>query len=73
MIIATKSDRLPANKMRNTVAKLGSELENLRVLPYSAKTGMGREELWQEIRPGRGPTWVKRSIMILTADGHYIS
>ena len=50
LIVATKSDRLPANKMRNTVAKLGSELENLRVLPYSAKTGMGREELWQEIR-----------------------
>ncbi len=50
LIVATKSDRLPANKMRNTVAKLGNELENLRVLPYSAKTGMGREELWQEIR-----------------------
>jgi GTP-binding protein len=50
LIIATKSDRLSSNKLRSTIDKLGSELESLRVVAYSAKTGMGREELWQEIR-----------------------
>lgn len=50
LIVATKSDRLSSNKLRSTIDKLGSELETLRVVAYSAKTGMGREELWQEIR-----------------------
>ena len=49
LIIATKSDRLPSNKLRGTISKLAGELGSLRVVPYSAKTGMGREELWQEI------------------------
>ena len=50
LIVATKSDRLSSNKLRSTMEKLGSELGTLRVLRYSAKTGVGREELWQEIR-----------------------
>jgi GTP-binding protein len=52
LIVATKSDRLSSNKLRSTIDKLGNELQTLRVVPYSAKTGMGREELWQEIRTG---------------------
>jgi len=50
LIVATKSDRLSSNKLRSTIDGLASELESLRVVRYSAKTGMGREELWQEIR-----------------------
>lgn len=50
LIIATKSDRLSSNKLHNTIDGLARELGNLRVMRYSAKTGMGREELWQEIR-----------------------
>jgi len=50
LIIATKSDRLSSNKLRSTIDGLASELGSLRVVGYSAKTGMGREELWQEIR-----------------------
>ncbi len=50
LIIATKSDRLPSNKLHGTIDKLASDLGSLRVLRYSAKTRMGREELWQEIR-----------------------
>ena len=50
LIVATKSDRLSSNKLRATMKELSGELENLRVLNYSAKTGMGRDELWEEIR-----------------------
>jgi GTP-binding protein len=50
LIVATKSDRLSSNKLRGTMKELSGELENLRVLNYSAKTGMGRDELWEEIR-----------------------
>ncbi len=50
LIVATKSDRLSSNKLRGTTKELASELEDLRVVHYSAKTGMGREQLWQEIR-----------------------
>jgi len=50
LLVATKSDRLSANKQRSTMNELASELGNLRVVRYSSKTGTGREELWQEIR-----------------------
>ena len=50
LIVATKSDRLSSNKLRGALDNLGSELGSLRVVRYSAKTGLGREELWQEIR-----------------------
>jgi GTP-binding protein len=50
LIVATKSDRLSSNKLRSTMKDLASELENLRVINYSAKTGMGRDQLWEEIR-----------------------
>lgn len=50
LIVATKSDKLSSNKLRATMKDLASELENLRVINFSAKTGMGRDELWQEIR-----------------------
>lgn len=50
LIVATKSDRLSSNKVGATMKEFASELENLRVITYSAKTGMGREELWREIR-----------------------
>jgi GTP-binding protein len=50
LLIATKSDRLSSNKQRNAMEELARELGNLRVLRYSSKTGVGREELWQEIR-----------------------
>lgn len=50
LIVATKSDRLSSNKLQATMKSLASELENLRVINYSAKTGMGRDELWEEIR-----------------------
>jgi GTP-binding protein len=50
LIIATKSDRLGGNQLRNSLQTLAREHPQARILPYSARTGAGRQELWQEIR-----------------------
>jgi GTP-binding protein len=50
VIVATKSDRLSGNALSNTLRMLGQEHPGIRVVPFSARTGLGREALWQEIR-----------------------
>jgi len=50
LIVATKSDRLSSNQLRNALQSLGQEYPQARILAYSARTGAGRQELWQEIR-----------------------
>ena len=50
LIVATKSDRLSGNRLHNALQALDQEYPESRILPYSAKTGAGRQELWQEIR-----------------------
>ncbi len=50
LIVATKSDRLSANQLRNSLQTLTQEHPGIRIVPYSARLGTGREELWQEIR-----------------------
>ena len=49
LVVATKSDKLSGNKLRNALTKLQQEHGISNVLPYSAKTNAGRKELWQEI------------------------
>jgi GTP-binding protein len=49
LVVATKSDRLSGNKLRNTLASLAQEHGVESLLPYSTKTDAGREELWREI------------------------
>jgi len=49
LIVATKSDRLSANQLRNAIQSLQQEFGQARILPFSARTGAGKEELWQEI------------------------
>ena len=49
LVIATKSDKLSGNKLRNALALLQREHGVGDLLPYSTKTGAGRKELWQEI------------------------
>jgi GTP-binding protein len=48
-LVATKTDRLSGNKLKQSMMALarafGSEL-----LPYSVKTGAGKDELWRKIR-----------------------
>ncbi len=50
VIIATKSDRLSGNQLGNVLRALRQDCEPAHVIPYSAKTGTGRDELWREIR-----------------------
>jgi GTP-binding protein len=49
LTIATKSDRLSGNQLRNAIRGLEESYPG-RIVPFSARTGAGREELWQEIR-----------------------
>ena len=50
LLVATKSDRLSNNRLKNTLRALTQEYPAARLLPYSAKTGAGRDELWKQIR-----------------------
>jgi len=50
LIVATKSDRLSSNQLRNSLQLLSRDYPAAHIVPYSAKTGSGRQELWQEIR-----------------------
>jgi GTP-binding protein len=50
VILGTKSDRLSGNQLNSAIRVLAHEYPGARMLPYSAKTGAGREELWSEIR-----------------------
>jgi len=50
LIVGTKSDRLSGNQLRNSLHALSEEFPQARIVPFSARSGAGREELWQEIR-----------------------
>lgn len=49
-IVATKSDRLSGNTLRNALRVFEDKYPSATIVPFSAKSGVGREELWQEIR-----------------------
>lgn len=50
LAVATKSDKLSGNKLRSALSSLQREHGIENMLPYSAKTGTGRNQLWQEIK-----------------------
>jgi GTP-binding protein len=50
LVIATKSDRLSNNQLRNALKNLGDAYPSAPVIPFSAKTGAGRQEVWNRIR-----------------------
>jgi GTP-binding protein len=50
LLVGTKSDRLSNNQLHQAMKVLGKEYPAARILPFSSKTGAGREELWKEIR-----------------------
>jgi GTP-binding protein len=50
LVVATKADKLSGNKLRNTLTALARDHGVDTLLPYSARTGDGRAELWREIR-----------------------
>jgi GTP-binding protein len=50
VVVATKADRLSGNQLRKSVQDLSQGLGPGQLLPYSAKTGAGRDELWRVMR-----------------------
>jgi GTP-binding protein len=50
VIVATKSDRLSGNQLRNALRLSAENAPNATVIPFSAKTGAGKEQLWQQIK-----------------------
>jgi GTP-binding protein len=50
LMVGTKADKLSGNALRKSLDTFTQVLPELRVVAYSARTGLGRDELWQEIR-----------------------
>jgi GTP-binding protein len=50
LLIATKSDRLSGNQLPGALKTLAEEYPAARILAYSAKSGVGREQLWKRIQ-----------------------
>jgi GTP-binding protein len=50
LLVATKSDRLSNNQLHTALRTLTQEYPAARLLPFSSKTGAGRDELWKQIR-----------------------
>ena len=50
LLIATKSDRLSNNQLRNALKGLAEAHPTAAVVAFSAKTGAGRDEVWKKIR-----------------------
>jgi GTP-binding protein len=50
LLVGTKADRLSNNQLNNVLRTLGSEYPGARLLSFSSKTGVGRDQLWKEIR-----------------------
>jgi len=50
LMVGTKADKLSGNTLRKALNGFTEALPELRVVPYSARTGLGRDELWREIR-----------------------
>jgi len=50
VIVATKCDRLSGNGLQSALRTLGDEYRAATIVPFSAKTGVGKDELWNLIR-----------------------
>jgi GTP-binding protein len=50
LMVGTKADKLSGNQLRNSLNNFSKDFPNLKIVPYSARTGAGREDLWREIR-----------------------
>ena len=50
LMVGTKADKLSGNTLRKSIDAFTKQMPQLRLVPFSARTGHGRDELWQEIR-----------------------
>jgi len=63
LVVATKSDRLSGNQLHNALKTMAEEYPAEAVVPFSAKTGAGRDELWKHIRHAIEPSAAETSPM----------
>jgi GTP-binding protein len=57
-IVATKCDRLSGNQLHQALRNLGQAYPGAPIVPFSAKTGAGKDELWKQIRASIAETAV---------------
>jgi GTP-binding protein len=50
LVVATKSDRLSNNQLHNALNAVKREYPGAPILAFSARTGAGKDTLWQKIR-----------------------
>jgi GTP-binding protein len=50
IVIATKCDRLSNNRLLNALKSMEKSYPTAVVIPFSAKTGAGKDEVWNKIR-----------------------
>jgi GTP-binding protein len=50
IVVGTKSDRISGNILTKNIKTLTDEHQIETILPFSTKTGKGKDELWQVIR-----------------------
>jgi GTP-binding protein len=50
VIVATKCDRMSSNQLQQAMHTLGQAYSGAPIVAFSAKTGAGKDELWQQIR-----------------------
>lgn len=55
LMVGTKADKLSGNTLRRALDVFTAAVPGLRIVPYSARTGLGRDELWREIRQAIRP------------------
>jgi GTP-binding protein len=60
VVVATKADRVSGNQLRNNLRRLNEE-HQVEPLPYSARTGSGKAELWRAILEAAG----QRSVQVV--------
>jgi len=50
IIVATKADRMSGNELSKAIHRLTEQYSAVPIIPFSAKTGLGKDELWEQIR-----------------------
>ncbi len=48
-IVATKADKLSGNRLSHALQRFTADFQTERIIPFSTRTGAGRDELWREI------------------------
>lgn len=49
IVVATKSDKMSANQLIKTLREIKTAMPERTIIPFSAETGRGRDDVWREI------------------------